>query len=145
VGEGDAVTAYQELAVVRAAAGVETLTAPWAGTVVALPVRAGDSIAPGAVVATIGDLSRLRVETTDVDEYIVWQLRRGQPVAVRIDALDRRQIPGYVRSVATQPEPGTAGSQHYPVTIDLVENPPELRLGMTTRITFSQDPAPSLP
>ena len=71
--------------------------------------------------ATIGDLSRLRAETTDVDEYLVDQIRRGQAVLLQVDALDQRTIPGFVRSVALEPQPGSAGFEHYPVVIDLVE------------------------
>ena len=73
--------------------------------------------------ATLADLSRLRVETTDVDEYLIAQIRRGQPVTVRVDALDQRTVRGYVRSAALEPQPGPAGVQHYPVVVDLAGAP----------------------
>ena len=38
--------------------------------------------------------------------------------------------------MALEPQAGTAGFEHYPVVIDLVEVPPELRVGMTVRVAF---------
>jgi multidrug efflux pump subunit AcrA (membrane-fusion protein) len=136
VREGDTVQSHQEIARVSGPNGTEVLVAPWAGTITAVPVDRGATVAPGGAVATIGDLSRLRAETTDVDEYLVDQIRRGQAVLLRVDALDQRTIQGFVRTVALEPQPGSAGFEHYPVVIDLVEVPPELRVGMTVRVAF---------
>jgi multidrug efflux pump subunit AcrA (membrane-fusion protein) len=136
VREGSAVTAYQEIARVSGPNGVEVVIAPWAGTVTGVLVERGDTVAPGAVLATLGDLSRLRVETTDVDEYLVARIRRGQPVTVRVDALDQRILQGFVAGAALEPRPGPSGDEHYLVAVDLVELPPELRSGMTVRLAF---------
>ena len=106
VREGDTVQSHQEIARVSGPTGTEVLVAPWAGTITAVPVERGATVAPGGAVATIGDLSRLRVETTDVDEYLVDQIRRGQAVLLRVDALDQRTIQGFVRSVALEPQLG---------------------------------------
>jgi biotin carboxyl carrier protein len=144
VREGDRLTAQQEIARVSGPTGTEVLVAPWAGTVTGVPVTTGDTLAPGATVATLADLTRLRVETTDVDEYLIARIRRGQPVAVRVDALDQRVLQGYVRSAALEPQPAPSGGQHYPVVIDLAELPPELRSGMTVRLAFDQ-PATEAP
>jgi multidrug efflux pump subunit AcrA (membrane-fusion protein) len=143
VREGDSVDAGQEIASIRGPGGTETLSAPWAGTVMNILVHRGDTVTPGAPVANLGDLSRLRVETTDVDEYLVAQVHRGQPVTVRVDALNGRILQGYVRSVASDPQPGAQGTTtlQYPVVIDLVENPPDLRPGMTVRLSF-ESPQP---
>lgn len=141
VREGDAVQSHQEIARITGPAGTEVLVAPWAGTIAGVMVQRGDTVAPGAALATVGDLSRLRVETTDVDEYLIGQVRRGQPVSVRVDALDQRILEGYVRSAALQPQSGAAGVEHYPVVIDLVEPPSMLRVGMSVRIAFDQPAA----
>jgi biotin carboxyl carrier protein len=147
VREGDALTSHQEVARVSGPNGTEVVVAPWAGTVTGVLVTRGDTLAPGAAVATLADLTRLRVETTDVDEYLIAQLRRGQPVAVRVDALDQRVLRGYVRSAALEPQPAPTGGQHYPVVVELAELPPELRSGMTVRLAFDQPPteAPATP
>jgi hypothetical protein len=141
VREGDTLVSHQEIARVNGPAGTEVLVAPWAGTVTGVLVTRGDTVAPAATLVTLADLSRLRVETTDVDEYLIARLRRGQPVAVRVDALDQRVLRGYVRSAALEPQPALSGGQHYPVVIDLAELPPDLRSGMTVRLAFDEPAA----
>jgi multidrug efflux pump subunit AcrA (membrane-fusion protein) len=140
VREGDTLTPHQEIARVSGPTGTEILVAPWAGTVTGVLVTRGDTVAPAAPLVTLADLRRLRVETTDVDEYLIARLRRGQPVTVRVDALDQRVLRGYVRSVALEPQPAPTGGQHYPAVIDLAELPLELRSGMTVRLAFDEPP-----
>ncbi|MBI4491298.1 MAG: HlyD family efflux transporter periplasmic adaptor subunit [Chloroflexi bacterium] len=135
---GDTVEAQQEIARVRGLEGVEVLTAPWRGTITGVPVHVGDTVTPGTVVATVGDLSRLQVETSDVDEFLITHVRQGQAVRLRVDALDRRELPGRVRTVAPQPQTTPAGDEHYPVVIDLEGAPRELRPGMTVRVNFAE-------
>jgi len=127
----------QELARVRGPNGVEVLTAPWRGTIMRIPVHLGDTVTAGTVVATVGDLSRLQVETTDVDEFLVAHARPGQIVALVVDALDGRELRGYVRSVALEPQLNDTGDQHYPVIVDLPSAPAGLRPGMTVRINLA--------
>lgn len=134
---GDPVVEQQELARVRGPNGTEVLTAPIHGAVLDLLVAVGDTLLPGATVATVGDLSRLQVETTDVDEFVIGSVRPGQVVRLHIDAL-RRDLTGLVRSVALEPRTTLAGDEHYPVIIDLLEQVPELRVGMTARIAFGE-------
>jgi multidrug efflux pump subunit AcrA (membrane-fusion protein) len=133
---GDAVEEQQPIARLRGPNGTEVLTAPRHGEIVSLPVQVGDTLTPGTTLAVVADLSRLQVETTDVDEFLVGQIRRGQPVTLQIDALERRDLRGRVRTVAPQPQTSATGDEHYPVVIDLEEPAPGLRIGMTARITF---------
>ncbi len=135
---GRAVEEGQELARVRGPNGVEVLVAPWRGAIMRVPVHLGDTVTPGAVVATIGDLSRLQVETTDLDELQVPHARPGQVVRLTIDALDDREVRGYVRSVAFEPELDQSGDEHYPVIVDLPAQPPGLRPGMNVRIYLAE-------
>ena len=135
---GEAVEAQHELARVRGAADLEVLTAPFAGTVTGLLAHTGDTLVPGAGVLMVADLSRLQVETTDVDEFLIGHIRAGQNVALEIEALDRREVTGRVRTVALQPQATPGGDQHYPVTIDLGGALPELRPGMSVRITLAE-------
>jgi multidrug efflux pump subunit AcrA (membrane-fusion protein) len=132
---GDAVEEEQEIARVRTADGtVEVLTAPWRGTITTVPVHLGDTIQAGTVVATVGDLSRLQVETTDVDEFLIARVRRGQRLTLTVDALDGRELEGYVQSAALELQPIGTGDEHYPVVLDLVSVPAELRPGMVVRV-----------
>jgi multidrug efflux pump subunit AcrA (membrane-fusion protein) len=133
---GDRVEAQTELARVRGPSDVEVLTAPFAGTVTGVLAHEGDTLVAGATVVQVADLSRLQVETTDVDEFLISHVQRGQAVSLQIEALDRRDLSGRVRTVALQPQTTPGGDQHYPVTIDLGSTPTDLRPGMSVRITF---------
>lgn len=134
---GDRVEASSELARVRGAADVEVLTAPFAGTVTGLLAHTGDTLVPGAGVVMVADLRRLQVETNDVDEFLIGRVQPGQSVTLQIEALDRRELTGRVRTVALQPQATPGGDQHYPVTIDPGGIPPDLRPGMSVRVIFA--------
>jgi multidrug efflux pump subunit AcrA (membrane-fusion protein) len=132
---GASVQEYQELARVQAGGATEIVRAPFAGTVTNILVRRGDTLAPGATLVNVGDLSRFQVETTDLDEFLIAEVRRGQPVSILVDALGRELL-GQVRSVAIEPTRSSTGDDHYPVLIDLLESPAELRPGMNVRLRF---------
>jgi multidrug efflux pump subunit AcrA (membrane-fusion protein) len=135
---GDPVMSEEPIAWVNGPNGLETITAPLRGSVTGLPIHAGDTLAPGSVVATVGDLSRLQVETTDVDEYIISRIQPGQAASLRFDALDGQTFQGRVTLVGPQPETTPTGDREYPVVIEfggLVAGP---RAGMTVRVTFAE-------
>jgi biotin carboxyl carrier protein len=136
VAVGDRVPAAAELGLVRprSDAPVEVLTAPRAGTVTSVSASVGDTLAPGAVVTVIADLSRLQVETTDLDEFLVSRVFPGQRVTINVPALDNRQLRGIVRTVGLQPD-----GDSYPAVIDITDAiPPDLRVGMGVRLAFDE-------
>ena len=136
---GTNVAENQEIARVRAPDGsISVVTAPWNGTITNLPVHAGDSVTAGAIVAAVGDLSRLRVETDDVDEFMVASIHPGQAVTVTVDAIEGRTLQGRVRTVALRSQETEDGDEHYPVVVDLEWSPPDLRPGMTVRVHFPE-------
>jgi multidrug efflux pump subunit AcrA (membrane-fusion protein) len=140
---GDAVLGESELARVRGPDGtVEVLTAPWGGRVTGLPVHEGDTVMPGTTVVTIGDLSQLQIETTEVDEFLIPYVYPGQIVRLTVDALDRRELQARVRTVTLEPQTTASGDEHYPVILDLVGPVPGLRPGMTVRVDFTELPRP---
>lgn len=140
---GDAVAEQQELARVKSAGSTEVLTAPWRGTVIGLPAQVGDSLLPGAVVAVVADLRGLQVETTDVDEFLIAGIQPAQSVTVTVDALDRRELAGVVRTVSLYVQKNDDGDDHYPVVIDLVGSTAALRPGMSVRVYFPIQEQPS--
>jgi multidrug efflux pump subunit AcrA (membrane-fusion protein) len=129
----------QEVARIRGANGTDVLTAPWTGMITGVPVHGGDTVLAGTTIARIGDLSRLQVETTDVDEFVIAHVAAGQPVQVAVDALDGRAFAGTVRTVALQQETNKDGDEHYPVVIDLNGATPEFRPGMSVRVDFAHE------
>ena len=104
--------------------------APFAGIVGAVSVRTGESIAPGQPLVTLGDLTTLRVETTDLDEIDVARVEVGQDVAVTFDALPERVFVGHVTRISPMAKPG-AGGVNYTVVVELDELDPAILWGMT--------------
>lgn len=138
VADGQTVQEHQEIARVHGPAGVEVLTAPMRGTVTGTLVHDGDTVLPGAIVATVGDLNLLHVETDDVDEFLIGEVHPGQEVLLRVDALDGRQLRGLVRTVAPAPRLTAEGDEHYLTVIDVQGRVPDLRVGMTVRVDFPE-------
>jgi len=137
---GASVVENQEIARVRAPDGsISIVTAPWRGAVTNLPIHNGDTVSAGSVMAVVGDMSRLRVETDDVDEFMVARIRPGQPVTVTVDAIEGRELHGRVRTVALRSQETADGDDHYPVVVDLDWSPPEIRPGMTVRVHFPDE------
>lgn len=139
---GDIVSDGQVLARVRALDGtIEVVSSPRAGTVTAQAVSHGDTILPGALLFVVSDVRTLRIEAIDVDEYVVTRVRPGQRATVAFPALEVTGVASVVRSVGPQPvgasipDPvGASTSDHYPVTIDLIDRVEGLRIGMVARI-----------
>ncbi len=69
--------------------------APISGTVTALPVRVGDTISSTTVVATIGRLDALKIETR-IPERFVGQVRVGTPARFSFAAWPGQQFPGRI-------------------------------------------------
>jgi HlyD family secretion protein len=131
--------AVAQAAVAQAAAALETarvaidrseIRAPFAGTVGAVPVRTGELVAPGQPLVTLGDLSTLWVETTDLDEIDVARVAVGQQAALTFDALPERVVTGRVTRISPMADPG-AGGVHYAAIVVLDEIDPAIRWGMT--------------
>jgi len=131
--------AAAEASVAQAQAALETarvalerceVRAPFAGTVGAVSVRAGELVAPGQPLVMLGDLTTLRVETTDVGEIEVAQVAVGQQASVTFDALPERVFTGRVARISPMAEPG-AGGVNYTVVVVLDETDPAIRWGMT--------------
>lgn len=104
--------------------------APISGTVGMRHVRRGEFVAPGQPLVTLGNLGTLRVETTDLDEIDVAQVRIDQEVTVTFDALPDRTFTGRITRIAPMAESG-GGGVNYTVVIELNELEPVLRWGMT--------------
>lgn len=107
--------------------------APFAGTVGRVQVREGEQIHRGAPLLTLGDLSTLRVETTDLDEIDVAKVHVGETVHITFDAFPDRVLKGRIIRIDPMAAPG-AGGVYYTTIIALEEVAPEIRWGMTVFI-----------
>ena len=87
--------ARQTIKMLESQLASETLRAPVDGTVYLLPVRAGNRVETGDLLAAIGDLSRMQVRAF-VDEPELASIQKGQPVHVSWSAVANRVWTGHV-------------------------------------------------
>jgi multidrug resistance efflux pump len=104
--------------------------APYAGTVGAVEVRPGELIAAGQPLITLGDLTTLRVETTDLDEIDVGRVTVGQEAAITVDALPDQVFTARVTRISPMANPG-AGGVNYTAILELDTLDPAILWGMT--------------
>jgi HlyD family secretion protein len=130
VSEANVAQAQAAVDVAQAAVDKTQLQAPFAGTVGNVYVRVGEMISPGQNAATLGDLSGLRVETTDLSEVDVARVSAGQPVNVTFDAIKGKTLAGKVTRIAPMSSQGQGGV-NYTVIVELDQLDPALRWGMT--------------
>lgn len=132
VAVAEAQVAQAEVALSQARSAVEnaSLRASFAGTVGILRVREGEMISPGTPVVTLGDVGEFKVETTDLNEIDIHLVKVGQEVELTFDALPERSIRGVVTRIGPMASLEQGGT-NYTVTIELEEQDPGLRWGMT--------------
>jgi HlyD family secretion protein len=111
------------------------LRAPFAGTLAALQVGAGEQVMPGVPIAVLGDLSQWQVETSDLAELDITRVQEGLPVTLTFDAVDGLELQGTV--VRIQPlGVDKVGDVTYTVVIHPEQQDPRLRWNMTAVVTI---------
>jgi RND family efflux transporter MFP subunit len=125
----------------RAQAGVDiaktqlaqaTLKAPFDGTIAEVKVSPAEYVNPGQIVITMGDLTHFQIETTDLSEKNVPDIKIGQAATVYIEALNN-EFNGKVVDIARISET-VGGDVVFKVTIELDEQPEGLRWGMSADV-----------
>ncbi|MCL6649578.1 MAG: efflux RND transporter periplasmic adaptor subunit [Chloroflexi bacterium] len=138
VREGQEIGERQELLRLESEVGTVSLVAPFRGTVAQILPRRGETVLAGQPAVVIGDLSRLVVETTDLNEYGVARIAVGQRATLSFEAIDGLVARGVVRSIALRGQPNASGEITYPTVIDLDRTDPRLRWGMTVQVRFEE-------
>ncbi|MFC2015805.1 HlyD family secretion protein [Chloroflexota bacterium] len=136
VAEAFVARARETLVTAQESLGQAKLTAPFGGTVGMIHVQEGEEVLPGQPVLVAGDLTTLRVETTDLDEIDVARVQPGQQADLTFDALPEKTLRGRVVRVAPMSTPGQAAVS-YAVIIEFEETDPALRWGMTAFVDIS--------
>ncbi len=137
IAESAVAQAEAALQAARAALDQATLRAPFDGAVTALEVSPGKTVMPGQAVLTLAALHHLQAVTTDLSERDVIQVSVGQQATVYVEALDV-EIEGQVVDIA--PQANTVGGDVvYAVTIELDEQPPGLRWGMSVEVEIAAE------
>lgn len=117
-----------------------TVTAPLAGVITKLDVRAGMTVAMGQGLAEINGLSRVWV-TAAVPEAQAGQLRQGQSVGVALAAYPGETIRGTVQAILPQAQ---GDSRTLQARIELSNPGGKLRPGMFATVSFDNDARPAL-
>lgn len=131
--EADVQAATAALQRARAALAETELRAPFAGTVVSVDIRPGEYAAPGTPVLRLADLSSWHVETRDLTEIQVAQVREGQPATVTLDALPGVELRGRVQRIEGYGE-NRQGDITYKVVVALDKQDQRLRWNMTATV-----------
>ncbi len=115
------------------------ITAPISGVLVARPVEIGTTLMPGNPVATIVDISRLKVKV-NVPESDVFKLRNGDHVAITTDVYPGDTFDGVISMIGAK-----ADEAHtYPVEITVTNRSSSpLKAGMFGRVQFTSLPSKS--
>lgn len=127
----------QDTAGVRAALANAEVRAPFAGVITGLKLKVGEFAASGQPVVTVADTSHWVAKTTDLTEIDVVNIKEGQPVTVKLDAIPNVEFKGNVFSVA-QNYSKNQGDVVYEVTVLLTDQNPAMRWGMTSAVTFAK-------
>ncbi len=121
-----------ELAQINFAEG--TLTAPFDGVIASIKVIPGEFVQSDEAVITLASLNNLQLETTDLSERDVTNVKIGAPVEISVEALNQT-IKGKVISIS--PIADTVdGDVVFKVTIAFDEQPNGLLWGMTALVTI---------
>jgi len=121
-----------DLAEINLAEG--TLTAPFDGVVASINIIPGELVQSDQAVVTLATLDMLQVETTDLSERDITQVKIGAPVTISVEALDQT-FDGKVISIS--PISNTVGGDVvFKVTIAFDKQPENLLWGMTAEVTI---------
>ncbi len=115
----------------QAALDETTLTAPFDGTIAELTVMAGDLVGPGPRIASIADLTQWEVDTDDLSEVDVVNVKSGAAASVTVDALPGVTLNGLVKSIVPR-SAVKRGDVTYTVKVTITDSEPRLKWGMTS-------------
>lgn len=112
-----------------------TIRAPFAGTITARHVKAGNTLNPGDAAF---DIKRFRTleAVLNVPERQLAHLDTGQDARVRIDALPEMRFTGHVKRISPVVD---AGSGTFRVTVEVANDDRTLKPGMFARIEIRYD------
>ena len=142
--------ARQALEVAKTRLGYATLISPLAGVVLSENVEAGEYVAAGTPVVTVGDLANVWLRAY-INETDLGRVKVGQPVRLTGDTFPGKSYEGRVSFLASQAEftPKTVQTEQervklvYRVKIDVPNPQMELKPGMPAdaEILLSSGPA----
>jgi multidrug resistance efflux pump len=113
------------------------IVAPFSGEIADLSVHVGEWVTGSQPVVVLADLSQWEVQTDDLTELDVPEVRLGQTAVIRPDALPELELKGVVGTIKDLSEE-KRGDVTYTATILLDQADPRLRWGMTVAVEFGE-------
>ena len=114
------------------------LVAPFDGTIASVDVRVGEQAAPGTPVIRLADVSNMQVETTDLTELNVVNVKEGDPATITFDAIPEMELTGKVASIKGFGD-NKQGDIVYALVIKLDKQDPRLRWNMTAKVSINKN------
>lgn len=114
------------------------LKATMDGVILNQNIQVGQLVSVGTPVAEIVDFSTWVIETDNLTELEVVDIKIGQDAQISFDAMPEMNFTGKVVEIAQQYEE-KRGDITYTVTLVLNETNQNLRWGMTTSVTFDRN------
>jgi HlyD family secretion protein len=133
--EADVAAAQAALDQAKAALSDTEVKAPFAGTLAQMNVRQGEQLVPGTSFARLANLGTWQIETSDLTELHVANVKAGDTVRIAFDALPRAEMTGKVVRVGDVGE-NNKGDISYKIVIAPERVIEGLKWNMTAAVTF---------
>ena len=111
------------------------LKAPFDGTVADINVSTNQQVGPETWAIVVIDDRQWYVDTSDLTEYDVVNIKVGQTANITIDALPEIKMTGVIEEIANSPKV-LAGDVTYTVRLRIDNPDSRIKWGMTTEVTF---------
>ena len=135
VAQAEINAAEAALAQAQAALAETELRAPFSGSVISLDVRPGEQSASVASVVRLADLSDMQIETTDLTEQDVVNVREGNAALITFDALPGVELTGKVERIRRFGE-SKQGDITYTLVVRLDRQDSRLLWNMTASVAI---------
>jgi multidrug efflux pump subunit AcrA (membrane-fusion protein) len=123
------------VAAAQAALDNYTLTAPFDGTVVEVNLLKNEFAGPEKIAVLIADYSSWYVDTSDLSELDIMNVKQGQAVTFTADALPGIVMKGTVDRISGDPK-NQINDVLYTAHILVEDHDPQIKWGMTVEVTF---------
>ncbi len=135
VAEADVASAAATVRQAQVTFAQTELRAPFDGTIAWIGPRLGEFVGPGLPVVRMGELGTWQVETIDLTELNIVNIREGGRAKVRFDGIPDLEIDGAVRQIKAFGE-NRLGDIVYTVVITLDRQDPRLYWNMTATVAI---------
>ena len=122
----------KRLELARVTLGYTELRAQLDGSIAAVPVEANENVNAGQPVVLLTSGGRLEVMVA-IPEQLIVDVREGDEVTVRFDAIEGRDLSGRVTEVGVV---STGAATTFPVTVRLDHEDEDCRPGMAAEVDF---------